>query len=77
MKNINIELVDQQLTKLHFDLDGSCNLCKRGLRKILKMQKMNINAYGSKVIETGKLVGKVELLPDYNGHGILTHWHIR
>ena len=77
MTNINIKLVSPQLTQLNFDLDGDCALCKRGLQKLIKLQARNTNAYGSRNLTTGKRIGKVQIVPDYNSFGIVTHWHIQ
>ena len=77
MTNPNIKLVSQQLTVLSFNLQGDCDLCKRGLRKLIKLQAQNPNAYGSRNLTTGKRIGKIQIVPDYNSNGILTHWHIQ
>ena len=52
-------------------------LKERGVGKLAKLQARNQNAYGSRNLTTGKMIGKLQLVPDYNASGILTHWHIR
>ena len=76
MTNINIKLVSQNLILLNFDLDGQCGLCKNGLRKLIKFQAQNKNAYGSRNLQTGKNIGCLKMFPDYNANGVLTHWHV-
>lgn len=58
-------------------IDSDCDLCKRGLAKLEKLQRRHPNAYGSKFLSSKRLVGKVELVPDYNSSGVMTHMHIR
>ena len=64
-------------SKLVFHLDAQCDLCARGLAKLQKLQPRNTDVYGSRNLKTGKAVGRLQLVPDYNGSGILTHWHVR
>ena len=63
--------------KIIFELDDTCKICERGLKKFSKLSARNENAYAGRDLKTGKSVGKVELVPDQNASGIVTHWHIR
>jgi hypothetical protein len=79
------------MKKIEIYLDEDCDLCKRGLAKLAKLEKgfypndmESENAvcgsrYLNRRTKSGKPmpVGKIELIPDYNASGIMTHMHIR
>ena len=73
------------MNKITFYLDKECELCARGLAKVKKLEagfypNKPALVYGSKFIsgeKKGKSAGKIEIVPDYNSCGILTHWHVR
>lgn len=62
---------------ISFNVDDSCSQCIKGREKIIKLQKQHKGVYGSTYLNSKRLVGKIEIVPDYNSNGILTHWHIR
>jgi len=67
--------VNRKDMTISFDLDPSCAVCQKGLLKLQKLQAAS-NVYGTRSLKTGKIVGKVKMIPDFNSAGILTHWHI-
>lgn len=75
--------------EIKIQIDESCKHCKKGLTYLKKLYKQNKNAYGcyilhpvSRFIKEKRDLGKQDrikgiiLIPDYNSHGYLTHFHI-
>ena len=61
--------------KIIFHLNSSCDLCKRGVGKLAKLQARNQNAYGSRNLTTGKMIGKLQLINQCASLSILSsHW---
>ena len=77
MSNSEIEIFPSPSNRLVFEIDPDCQNCRRGIKKFEKLSERNEEAYGGRLIATRKLVGKVELFPDQNSSGYVTHWHIR
>ena len=75
--------------EIKINIDESCKHCKEGLVYLKKLYKRNKNAYGSFILhpisrlikekrdlgEEDKING-INLIPDYNSSGYLTHFHI-
>jgi hypothetical protein len=65
------------MTQIRIDIDESCEYCNRGLAYLKELKKHHPGCYGTRILDTGKYVPGLLLLPDYNSFGILTHFHIK
>lgn len=76
--------------ELKIQIDETCEQCQVGLKYLKKLQKRNKKAYGCFILhpierfsKRGRDLGEedriqgLELIPDYNHSGYLTHFHIK
>jgi len=62
---------------LKITIDETCSSCADGLAEFKKLSARNEQAYGSYNKKTGDRIDGLQLIPDYNAFGVMTHWHLK
>ena len=59
---------------MEFIIDENCEICQKGLDRMAEIKSLK-NCWSGQDGK-GKPIKGVILTPDFNRHGVLTHWHI-
>lgn len=62
--------------KISFQLDVSCENCKEGIETMRRMSVRNKDFYANRNQKTGEVLKGMNITPDFNASGIVTHYHI-
>lgn len=65
------------MRQIGFTIDDNCENCTKALSIINKVWKNNNKAYyGVKNLKTDLPIVGLTIRPDYNGSGMVTHYHV-